>query len=131
MNRTRAQQLRNEMDALMDALREKGLAVKFDRTRFTNTYVTFQVTDVEERADGLLMTREAMAFKVIANSKGMSPEWLGKSFQFQGEKFRIIGYKTRGKKYPMLCERVEDSKLFKFSVASVISYMNSPVHARD
>lgn len=115
MDKVSAARIRAELDALLDHLREKGVAAVIGRGLYTDTQITFKVTIAEERPDGLVMTKEAGDFQRLAVSMGMRPEWLGRVFYHCGKKYRLLGYYSRRRKYPILVQEVATGKKYKFT----------------
>lgn len=116
VDKTSAARTRAGLDALLDALREQGMAVRIGKGRYTDTQITFHVTIAKERSDGVVMTKEAGNFVRLANALGMSPDWLGKEFSHGRDRYRVVGYNSSCRKFPVQGERVTDGRRYKFTV---------------
>ncbi len=126
MDGPRALQLRKELDVVLDLLREKGLAVIVKRGLYTDTEVSFRITIAEERSDGVAMTKEATNFQKLAEFVGMKPEWLGQIFFWKGDNYKIIGYATNRRVYPVLAQNIATREILKFRIDTVIHCMEFP-----
>lgn len=65
-------------------------------------------------AQGNVVSKEAAAFKELAEIYDLKPEDLGREFRNQGKTFTITGLKTRSPKYPILARCKEDGRTYKF-----------------
>ena len=73
--------------------------------------VTFGAIDAET---GIVGSPERTSFLGMATLYNLTPEDLDATFEYRGTGYRIVGLKTRRRKYPVSVERVRDNKGFKF-----------------
>ena len=113
--------------ALLKELEELGLSVESKGARFSDSNITlkFQVSVLNE--DGVAETREWEDLKHYAKVwHGISDvSVFSEPFQSGREQYRVIGYRSRARKNPFICERVRDGSRFVFTADSVV------VHYRD
>lgn len=76
----------------------------------TNWNLKFEISTIS--SDGVPTT------KVIKDLE-KTPYNYGECFQHNGNRYRIIGYRTRAPKYPYIGQRTSDGKEFCFSATSV------------
>ena len=86
--------------------------------------VGFKFVIDKQNSSGVTMNKEAQDFlRYAALPFGALSEFteddLGAVFHSSGDQFKIVGYKSRAKKYPILAERVSDGKRYKFTAAMV------------
>jgi hypothetical protein len=121
MNRNKVRLLR---EALFTALRPFGLeqkiSVSLGNASFSSSSVEFKVNLNEVAADGLVLSREAVAFQEQAPRYGLMSSDLGQTFHSRGKSFRITGLNTRAKRYPINAEDISTGKRFKFASETVV-----------
>jgi len=111
--------LRIELEgALATVLEKHGLSAKLGNMKYGDTHfhckleVNCGSSDDAERDE---FTRQAFAY-------GLTGDDYGKSFTQGGESFRIVAFKPRSPKYPILAEKM-DGKRYKFP-ESVLKNLN-------
>lgn len=115
--------LRTEIDAALAELAAKhGVQIECGNASFTSTNATFKLAINTIGDGGEVVTKEAKDFGRYAGLvNNLKAEWLGESFTVRGETFKIIGYKPRSKKYPVLAENAKG--VYKFSTETVVRAM--------
>jgi len=108
--------LRAELnDALATVLEKHGLSATLGNMRYGDTHfhckleVSCGSSDETDRNE---FARHAFAY-------GLTGDDYGKSFTHDGKSFRIVGFKPRSPKFPIIAENM-DGKRFKFQ-ASVLT----------
>ena len=102
-------------DALKQVEAQFGVTIKIGGGRFSANEFTTKIT--VSTGDG---TDAAKAnFELYAFRYNLKESDFGKEFTSNGEVYRITGIKPRGKKYPIMGERVRDGARYKFSASQV------------
>jgi len=115
INAQACQLIRQAVDVVIKAEMAKlGLDAKSGRMTYSDGSCTLKVEIVTRNADGSANSKQAEDFKAYASMYGLEPEDLGKEFTHRGVVYKIVGLKTRGRKFPIQVERVHDGKTFKF-----------------
>jgi len=76
-------------------------------------------------ADGSLFEPGKALFGVMAESYGLSPGDLGRTFTMRGETFRITGLNPNRPKYPIDVERLPDRRTYKFPADIVAVHLKA------
>jgi len=76
-------------------------------------------------ADGSLFEPGKALFGAMAETYGLSPDDLGRTFTVRGEAFRITGLSPSRPKYPIDVERLPDRRGFKFSADIVALHLKA------
>lgn len=95
-------------------------SISYDQTAFTCRLEAARLGD-----DGVAQTQEREDFKRFAETFGLKPGWLDRSFSAMGDTWTIIGLKFRSKKYPVLCSRTgkKGPEVRKLSAETVRRYL--------
>lgn len=118
MNRAKVKALHEAVsEACKQIASEYGLSYVEGRGSYTNANVTFKVGFAEVGEDGTARTREAEDYERVQEMYKLPP--LGSTFRHVGEEYRIVGWKARSTKYPILAERVRDGQQYKFAKVTV------------
>jgi hypothetical protein len=120
--------LRAEMDlALFEVAKKYGVSLTFgNRVTFTDTDATFKLNVVVKNSNGVAVTQERQDFARYATMYNLNPTWLDQTFSCCGKKYKIVGLKLSRKKNPIVAERVDTGRNYKFSIDTVKISM-SPV----
>ncbi len=76
-------------------------------------------------ADGSLFEPGKALFGIMAETYGLSPDDLGRTFTVRGETFRITGLSPNRPKYPIDVERLPDRRPYKFPVDIVVVHLRA------
>ena len=102
-----------------DVLEEMDVSLRYAGGRYSSAgggVIKFDIT--EKNADGKEINLEAAAFCQECAMYGLTKEMLGASTEYRGRTWKIVGLKTRSRKYPFIMER-DDGKRFKFPESTV------------
>jgi len=114
--------LRELLDAMETALqevsKEYNVNIKLGRAKFSSETFDVKFSGSLASIDGKSKTREEIDFERYAFRYGLTPEDLGKEFDFVGEKYKIIGARPRATKYP-ICATKGDGKTYRFRARDV------------
>ncbi len=114
IDRNTARQLSAEVEAALQAVADRhGLVVKMGGGKFdSNTYVPkveFKTADAD-----------SSEFEMFASSYGLDPEDFGKVFVYgPGDRYKITGVAPRNHRFPILVEKVDSGKGYKFPSETV------------
>jgi hypothetical protein len=115
-NRDAVRDLHHRLQETLDRFaQENGLKAIVGSSSFTPYNICFKVEVAVVTQQGDALTREAETFFHHAACFGLAREDLGKTFQYGGHAYKIIGLNTRSRKAPVLATD-EDGKRYKFSV---------------
>jgi hypothetical protein len=107
-------------DALAPIGKSLGVTVEVEGSAtFTASNINFKVVVAKTTKDGVVLTKEAEAWKRLASMYGLDPEALGKTFTYGGKEYKITGLATRRGRFPVQADRVSDGRGFKFPVEAV------------
>lgn len=116
INRTVLRELRSELDeALQAALSKRGLSGEVGNIRFTST--TFSAK-LEVAIGGDAEEAERTLFNQQCRRYGFQSEDYGKYFNIGGKEYKLIGFKSRAKKYPIIGVNQSGSR-YKFASVQV------------
>ena len=109
--------------ALQGVADELGIDVQHQGGRFdpdAGTYTPKFVFSIEG-ADEMAFARDARYVSAMVNGevKTLQGEDLGVTFNCNGTLYKLVGVNLRAPKYPVLGQRLEDGKRFKFGTATV------------
>jgi hypothetical protein len=106
MDATVVQQLFARLRPLLDRVGEEtGLAIAIGKATYTTNNAVFTVEAAVRGSGGVVMNRQAEAFRDNAVQVGLHPDDLGRDFEHDGIWFRVVGMKPRSK-YPIVCARI-------------------------
>ena len=113
--------IRGDLTKVLGTLSEKYNVV-FDIGTFRYNENTFKVTLEATKVDPEHTQEKKMVvdFKSLCHKFGLKKEDLGKTFFSIGEAYRIVGLKPKNRKYPIIAEKVDSGKSFKFSQYTVL-----------
>lgn len=117
MNRQKVRALRAMLEQQLKGF--EGLHVQLGSARFTSTSVTFKVELSEVGKDGTAETPEVAAFRSMAELHGLNKDDLGREFEHNGRRFKVVGLNTKAKRYPVLCEHQGTGRTYKFGATTV------------
>lgn len=73
--------------------------------------------DIKDTGNG--KSGPQVQFERFASHYGLEPTDFGMNFVQKGKVYKVIGLETNRSKYPVLCERHPDRKVFCFPVATI------------
>lgn len=89
--------------ALTDYVEQRGLAVNGGSGTFSDTSYEFKIKFAIKAEGGEVLTYERKMFKQYATMYGLKPEWLDKSFIYNGQSYTIAGLNLKSRRYIVLC----------------------------
>ena len=113
MNRTQAKQFRKDLQEALKSVEEQyDGEISLGGIGFSSSGASVKVTLKENPSDGKSI--EQAEFEKFAFSFGLKKEDYREAFQFQGKSYRIVGFKIKSPKYPILGEAIGTNKVSKF-----------------
>ena len=123
MDKNKMRQVREYLNKILEENpNDLGVNIEVANGSYSFSNGHFKITVADVSQDGTVHTREAEDFKTLGSYYGLDPEWLNKTFQYRGVEHKIVGYKSRSKKYPVLVEA--EGKTYKFPVDLIKLNMN-------
>lgn len=122
--RPNIKEMRAEMDsALHDIGQKHGVTFQING-------ITFGTSDFRCRVDAIITgdsgdTVYSIEFKNKCWKYGFQKEDLGREFRSGDNRFKIVGLKTRNRKYPVIAENLQTGKLHKFTALAVKENLTS------
>jgi hypothetical protein len=101
------------LSALAPVAKEFDCVIAYKGGSYGDTAAILKIEFAERSEAGIVMTQMATDFQTYAESVGLKADDLGKSFERHGNTFKIVGFKPRATKMPVIAER-QDGKRFKF-----------------
>jgi hypothetical protein len=121
MTKTEVQILRND---LQEGLKEIFFDTDWEAEVGSGTYsdrkATFKV-EIIDNADG---DGYKQLFEELAPLFGIDPSWYGVTFSTYHGTYTITKIKPKNRKYPIIAEKVNDGKPYKFSPEDIRSFVN-------
>ena len=119
-DKTNLDTLRKEIDdALAPIAARHGIQLHAGRITYAadNARITLEAAVVTP--DGMVLSREATAFRELAHLYGLQPSDLGRTFTLSGTEYTIVGLRTRATRAPILA-RTSDGKLVGFPAEPLV-----------
>ena len=133
INRDVCKQLRVDMnEAIRSKLEEYGLEGEFLNGSFDDELVTFKV-DIKlvgamDKRDKQLSGSLNWYVKYLANDLEIDEEEiLNKEYLHGREKYKLVGYNSKAKRYPLIMENIESKKRYKFDESIVKNILSRRV----
>jgi len=107
-------------EQLKSTAEEKGITLQVTNCSFGKNSFTFKLEGGTIDESGNVIDSKAEFFLANAGSYGLSPDDLGTTFKSgSGKEFKIIGLKSRARKYPIMTTCLTDGGSYKHSVDQV------------
>ena len=119
INRQVCRRLADVMETTLNEMEIEGIAIKVGNATFCSDNATFKIevaVKSDDGDDGVVKTREASDWPIYASGYGLPRDGIGKVISISGEKLEIVGIKPKSKKFPILCKRLSDGKIYKYPV---------------
>ena len=99
---------------------EKGITLQATDCSFGKNSFTFKLEGGTLDESGNVIDTHAESFLSYAKSYGLSPDDLGTTFKSgSGMEFKIIGLKSRARKYPIMTKSLSNGKSYKHTIEQV------------
>jgi len=120
INRDVCKQLRVDMnEAIRSKLEEYGLEGEFLNGSFDDELVTFKV-DIKiagamDKREKQLSSSLSRYVKYLAEDLEVDErEILNREYYGSGDQYKLVGYNSKAKRYPLIMENIKDGKRYKF-----------------
>ena len=112
-------ELRQQLQVVLDEFAAaNGLRAIVTGGSYTLNNVAYKLELAVVEEDGEAITRGAEHFQFYASSFGLSPQYLGKTFVYEGKTMKVVGLNRRSRSYPIMVDDT-DGKHYKFSAESI------------
>jgi len=119
LDRNTVKMISNDIEkALGDVANKYNVVINRGNASFTSDNMTLKLNVSTIGNDGNVMTKEATDFNTYASMNGVTKS-LGDIITHGGHNYKLVGWKPRSKKYPVLVEKITTGKKFKFSISLV------------
>ena len=110
----KVRELRLKMQAILDEFAEaNGVHAMITGGTYTLNNATYKLELAVVEEDGEVRTRDAEHFIYYASMFGLTPNYLGKTFQHDGKLMKIVGLKRKNRSYPIMVE-ADDGTSYKY-----------------
>lgn len=119
LSKDKVRAIRSQLEPFLDVIGEE---LNLKLTLCSCTYrevIMFKLEVAPIDAEGKSRSKMADDFEIHARGYGLKAEDLGRTFTFSGSLHTIEGAKPRSKRYPILCRRKDDGKLYKFPADAI------------
>lgn len=113
-------------EELQAIAQELGVSVRTRGGQFNDAVYTMKIEVGVIGGDGKPATREGETLRELADLIGIPTEKIGAVFTVSGADYRLTGMRARAGKYPLIAERTDDGRRFKFEVERVRKAMGLP-----
>jgi hypothetical protein len=107
-----------------EVLKKHGIQLSNKGGRYTSSNCVYKIEASFIGENGVVETSERKDFKVLANTYGLKPEWLDKSFKQGGNTHTIVGLARSRSKNPVMCINESSKKTFIFPTETVSAFMS-------
>tara|TARA_B110001454_G_C12380533_1_gene292408 strand:- start:41 stop:463 length:423 start_codon:yes stop_codon:yes gene_type:complete len=117
LDRNLVQNISNDIElALGDVENKYNVKITRGNASFGISNMSLKLNVSKVGVDGTVMTKEATDFNTYASMHNITSK-LGDMISHLGEDYKVIGWKPRSSKYPVLMEKVSNGGRYKFPVA--------------
>ena len=118
-NHYTAKELREELNAALSLVeKETGLKIKVGKCTYRSNRATFTIEALTVQ-DGEVFDEAATDFEVFCGDYGLEREHLGQVVTIHGKTRKIVGLKTRNRKYPIILEDLKTGKRYKYRASTI------------
>lgn len=104
ITRESLRQLRTEIEAALVGIgMQHDLTIEVGNANYSDGYASFKLK-ISEIRDGVACSKEVNDFRSVATAISLKPTDLGVLFEFEGMTFKLTGFNSRSRLYPMLVE---------------------------
>lgn len=116
--------VRERMNAVLsDLATEFGAELRVGQISYSANSATIKVEMSTLDESGEVVTKEAEDFKANAPLYGLKVDDLYREFSHLGQRYMVMGCKTRSHKYPILCKNLTTGSMSKFPTALAQRYL--------
>lgn len=123
-DRATARRLQRRVDeALFPLAEEFGISITTKGGKFSSASLVQRIEFATVGEGGVVNDRDAESFKRSAIRYGLEADDLGREFFYSGKTYRVVGLRTKSRKYPVIAENVVDGRKTKFPADAVKSLL--------
>lgn len=111
-------------EALQPLAKELGVRIVTKGGSFIGGSFTVKVEVATVGEGGLVQSKEAEEFKILAAAYGLKAEDLGSTFYSCGHPYTIVGIRPRAIRTPIIVS-AKDGKMYRFGATLVANALNS------
>ena len=118
INKTLLKSLRNDIDGVLETIGKKhNVVLKSGNCRYTESNATLKI-EIQDIQNGVAVSKERAEYELLADMYGLKKEWLDKTFRHMGDTYKVVGLKTRKRKFPVIVEN-DKGKRYGFDVETI------------
>lgn len=115
LNKTNLSTINSDIvEALQSVANKHGVQISRGNCSFTANNANLKIVITAIGENGEVETKEASDFKLYAFHHKIPVKYLNKEVTIQGRQIKILGYKPRSSKYPVLIFDIALGKRFKY-----------------
>ena len=112
--------------ALQAVAQDLGVSVRYRGGQFSDAVYTMKIEVGVMAGDGDPWTRERENLFRLGELIGIPKHKIGAVFTLSGVEYRLTGMRTRAGRFPLIAERTDDGRRFKFGIERVQEAMGLP-----
>lgn len=119
------EQISVEINQALKAIADKyQIQIRTCGGKYDNDTATLKLELQTINESGIVLTKEATAFKAYSTSLNLKPEDLFKEFTVNKEKYVLMGFAPRKSKFPMICKKVSNDQSYGLPEEIVVKALN-------
>ena len=128
MNKSQVKKFRADFEAMLTVLqKDTGMKIDLGNIRFSpDGHLTFKGTASVKGEGNTFVCPYAIALNEQIESYGFSKDIIGKPTKYQGETYKLVGLKTKNRKYPFIAENLDNGKTYKMSLSHITQMFKTP-----
>lgn len=120
--RTNLNDLRADLNEVLERYgNQAGLDIKIGNISYSDHDATIKIEAKLPDASGNIVSAEEKAYNIYAKMDGINIPVNGFAKSPSLGKVRMVGYKTRNRKYPYIVEQVSSGKRYKMGTSSAMA----------
>lgn len=124
INKATCQHLRKDVEQALKTVADKhGIRITTGRGTFTDADFTMKI-EMAVIGEGGVNLKAKLEFEQLAAFVGLKPEHFGLEFTSGGERYQIVGIKSRATAKPVLVLRLRDGQRFVMPAGPIQRYIS-------
>jgi hypothetical protein len=130
-NRAIAARMRNELsDFLQDFCKKYEVEIIVGKCRYSNIEMKYDLI-VKSGNKELVKRQEQEEWESSCRLYGFQKSDYGKTFDFKGDKFKLVGFNYRKRRFPVKATRVSDGRMFGFVAEDIVMKIHGKVLLKE
>jgi len=122
ITKQRVVEIRSQLNEELKSLSKKlGIELSAGNAKFSESNITFKLECSVPNKDGNVIPKIEEDFNFYSKLHNLT---LGSTFTIARETYKVVGYKPKSHKYPVICESLIDGKRYKFDEETIKKYQN-------